>query len=166
MEFRDLPLHPLIVHAVVVLVPLAVLAGWAVAVLPGWRWLMRWVAVVLAPVGTVAVVVSRASGEALLEDRPFLTAETSPIREVMATHQDRAGVLLVAALVHLLTVVLAFVLLPAPTGLASGRLDHRGHAATWIPPVLGGALVVTGAVLLVWVALTGDAGARAVWGRF
>ncbi|MCW2828706.1 MAG: hypothetical protein JWQ67_2322, partial [Marmoricola sp.] len=35
--FNGIPLHPLVVHAVVVLLPLAILGTIAIAVRPGWR---------------------------------------------------------------------------------------------------------------------------------
>ena len=42
MEIAGLPLHPLVVHAAVVLIPLTALLAVAFAVLPRWRWLVRW----------------------------------------------------------------------------------------------------------------------------
>ena len=42
MEINGVPLHPLVVHAVVVFAPLAALFGIAYAVLPNWRWALRW----------------------------------------------------------------------------------------------------------------------------
>ena len=61
-------------------------------------------------------------------------------------------------------VALAFWLLPAPTGLRSGRLGHEGVAPAWVHAALAAALLVLGVLALVWVVLTGDAGTRAVWG--
>ena len=164
MEINGLPLHPLVVHAAVVLVPLAALAGWALAFVPSWRWLSRWVALASAVGATVAVVVARLTGEQLLEDRPFLTSAESAVRDTLETHEDRAGVLLVVVVALALVVLVAFWALPAPTGLASGRLDHTGAGAAWLAPTLTVALLALGAAALVMVALTGDAGSRAVWG--
>ena len=48
MEINGLPLHPLIVHAVVILGPLAGLTGLAYAFVPKWRWLLRWPLVALS----------------------------------------------------------------------------------------------------------------------
>ena len=42
MEINGLPLHPLVVHAVVVLSPLAALGGLLYAAVPRWRWWLRW----------------------------------------------------------------------------------------------------------------------------
>ena len=165
MDFAGLPLHPLVVHAAVVLVPLAVLSAWVLALLPGWRWLSRWAAL-LAVVGALgAVFLARMSGQALLDDRPFLTSAESSVRELLETHESRAGVLLVVMIALTVLVALAFWLLPAPTGLVSGRLGHRGRDERWVALVLPAALLLLGAAALVLVALTGDAGSRAVWGQ-
>ena len=42
MQIAGLPLHPLVVHAAVVLIPLTALLTIGLAVLPRWRWLLRW----------------------------------------------------------------------------------------------------------------------------
>jgi hypothetical protein len=49
MTFAGLPLHPLVVHAAVVLTPLAALLVVGSAVLPRWRWLTRWPAGAATP---------------------------------------------------------------------------------------------------------------------
>src|SRR5215210_6078675 len=136
MEINGLPLHPLVVHAAVGLVPLAALSGWALAILSRWRWLSRWVALASSVGAVVVVFVARSSGEELLEDRPFLSAPESAVRGVIETHQERADVLmwLVAGLA--LVVIVAFWTFPAPTGLTSGRLGHTGAGAAWWVPAL------------------------------
>ena len=58
MEFNGLPLHPLVVHAVVILGPLAGLTGLAYAFVPRWRWLLRWPLVALSLVVAVTAVVA------------------------------------------------------------------------------------------------------------
>ena len=63
MELNGVPLHPLVVHAVVVLGPLAALAGLAYAFVPKWRWLLRWPLVVLAVVTAVASLVAVQAGD-------------------------------------------------------------------------------------------------------
>jgi hypothetical protein len=163
MEVGGLPLHPLVVHLVVVFVPLAAVSGWALALLPSWRWLLRWVALAAAAGALVAVFVARLSGEDLLEARPFLTSEQSSVRDTLELHQSRADVLTVIVVALAVTVVVAFVLLPAPTGLASGRMGHAGRDDRRLVLALIVLLMVLGALAIVWAVLTGDAGARAVW---
>ena len=69
MEIAGLPLHPLVVHAAVVLIPLTALLTIGLAVLPRWRWLLRWptagasvLCIVLAYVATTSGGPSRAAG--------------------------------------------------------------------------------------------------------
>ena len=163
MEISGVPLHPLVIHAVVMLVPAAVLAGWALAIGRGWRWLTRWVALALSVGALVSVVVARQSGEQLLESRPSLVSQHSTVRDLLLTHQDRADVLLVAVAAHTVLVAVAFWALPAASGLVTGRFDHPGRDITWLAFALQLLLGAVGLVALVWVVLTGDAGARAVW---
>ncbi|WP_328291695.1 hypothetical protein OG218_02880 [Kineococcus sp. NBC_00420] len=60
-----LPVHPLVVHAVVVLLPLAVLGTIAVAVFPRWRTRYAGINALVAVVGTALCPVATSSGEAL-----------------------------------------------------------------------------------------------------
>ena len=160
MELNGVPLHPLVVHAAVILGPVTALTAIAYAVLPRWRWLIRWPMVALA-VGTVgAVFLAKLAGQALLEER---AADLSRLDVAqIAVHQDRGNVLLWVALGFLVIAVVASLTVGGPSALASGAgaRDSRGTAVTF--GVLG--LVVVGALaLLVMTVLTGDAGARAVW---
>ena len=161
MEFNGLPLHPLVVHAAVILGPATALTAIAYAVLPGWRWLIRWPMVALAVATVGAVFVAKLAGQALLDDR-FANA-TGAVADQIATHEERGNLLLWVALGFLVIAVVAALTVGGPSALASGAgaRDSRGTAVT--VGVLG--LVVVGALaLLVMTVLTGDAGSRAVWG--
>ena len=164
MTVSGIPLHPLVIHAVVMLVPLAAVFAWALAFVTGWRWLTRWLALGTSVAALGSVVVARQSGKSLLASRPFLTSGTSKVSDLLVTHQHRANVLLVAVLVLTVVVAVAFWALPAVSGLSTGQLHHAGRDVVWATRTLQGLLVVTGLVALVYVVLTGDAGARAVWG--
>lgn len=164
MEIAGLPLHPLVVHAAVTLVPVAALAAWALALLPSWRWLSRWVAL-LSTIGAVVVVfVARMSGKALLKDRPFLAQPGTRTADLIQTHQHRAAILFALVIVLAVAVIVAFYLIPAKSGLASGKLAHDGTDTAVLTNVTAVVLVLLGLAVLVTVALVGDAGARAVWG--
>ena len=164
IEITGLPVHPLVVHAVVVLLPLSVMLALALAFVPSWRWLTRWLTLAGTVVGVVSVFIARQSGESFLKGKPFLLEAGSTTREHIMDHQDYANLLWYASLVFLVVVVLAFVTLPAPTGLSSGKLDHAGNTATWVVRGVPLLLAVAGLATLVLVVLTGDAGARTVWG--
>jgi hypothetical protein len=147
MEFNGLPLHPLVVHAAVVFVPLASLAGLAYVV-PGWRALLRWPMLVAAAIAAGAVQLAVMSGHDLKDSRHL----GGPLLE---KHQMWAGRLQVG------TWVLAGVVLVAIWAVPRVRGSRGGVA------LLGNVLVV----LLPLVALaelylvvrTGDAGSKSVW---
>ncbi len=153
MELNGVPLHPLVVHAVVVLGPLAALAGLAYAFVPRWRWLLRWPLVVLAVVTAAASLLAVAAGEDLLAARP----ELAPIVE---EHEEAGELLRTVSLAYVLVSGLAAWALGGVSALASGRGARETRLGV---PVM--ALLAVGAVaLLVTVYLAGDSGAQAVWG--
>jgi len=160
MELNGVPLHPLVVHAAVILGPATALTAIAYAVLPGWRWLIRWPMVALAVATVGAVFLAKVAGQELLEQRASQLSRLDVAQ--IAVHQERGNVLLWVALGFLVIAVVAALMVGGPSALASGAgaRDSRGTAVTY--GVLG--LVVLGAIaLLVMTVLTGDAGARAVW---
>lgn len=153
MEIDGVPLHPLVIHAVVVFVPLAALAAIAMS-LPKWRWLARWPALMLTLGATAAAYVATLTGEDLQESRNL----ESPLIE---THEEWGERLMVGMWIFAALVVVAFWVLPHVTRL-SGGTDRVARIAALEKPLL--VLVPLAAVaVLVLVVLTGDAGARAVW---
>jgi hypothetical protein len=156
MEISGLPLHPLVVHAAVVLIPLTAASGIALAVLPGWRWLSRWPAA-LASVATVGLAfLATTSGESLESSKPEL-------RQLVHQHAERGDLLADLTVVLAVVVLVSAFLLPGDSGLASGKgaVASRVAVADKVLPAL---LVVVALVVLVQVYLTGESGARAVWG--
>jgi len=143
MEINGLPLHPLVVHAAVIFGPIAALVALAFLV-PRWRLKLRWPMVGLALVATASLLAAYFSGDNFLEHRPEL-GQSPQVQE----HEDRAG--------QLLWVTIAF----GVVALASGWLATRTGALRLVLDVL---LAVASVALLVLVFLTGEAGARAVWG--
>ena len=163
MEFDGLPLHPLVNDSAVALVPLSVLLAWAFALLRSWRWLTRWGVLLSTLGGMAAIVATWLTGRDLLDSRIANIPRDVPLYDTLQTHQDRANQLLVVYAVFTAVVLVAFFLVPAPSRLDDGRLGFRGSSARWVV-VLPAALVVLGLVSLVWVALTGHAGAQAAFG--
>ncbi|MFC6287391.1 DUF2231 domain-containing protein [Nocardioides sp. GCM10027113] len=162
MEVNGLPLHVLVVHAAVVFCPLAALAGLAYAARPGWRWLLRWPLLVLAAAAVFFSLLARLSGQAMLDDRPFLL-QSDPLRERVLLHQDRGEVVVWFALAFLVASLLSAWSLGGRTALASGRgarETRTGLVGTSSMALLG----VTAIALLVITVLAGDAGSQAVWG--
>ena len=153
MELNGLPLHPLVVHAVVVLGPLAALTGLAYAFVPRWRWLLRWPLVALSVLTAVAALLATQSGESLLEARP----ELEPLVE---EHEERGELLRNVALGYAIVSLVAAWALGGVSALASGKGGRETRFG--IPVVV--VLAVGAVAMLVTLFLAGDSGARAVWG--
>ena len=149
-QINGLPVHPLAVHAAVVLVPLAALLGVVFAV-PRTRSWSR-VPLVLAAAGAVvSVFVARQSGEKLQETLG-LTGGGSPAADLVAVHRSRAGVLMVTVLVFAAIACVAFLLSRDPERF-TGRLA-----------VMVSVLLVVGAAVVGFQTYrVGDIGSRAVW---
>ncbi|KQW48408.1 hypothetical protein ASC77_06505 [Nocardioides sp. Root1257] len=143
MEINGLPLHPLVVHAAVIFGPIAALTALAFLV-PRWRVKLRWPMVALALVATASIVAAYLTGNNFLQHKPEL--RTSP---QVQTHEDRAR--------QLLWVTIAFGVI----ALAAGWFATRTGALRVVLDVLLGVAAIA---TLVLVFLTGEAGARAVWG--
>jgi len=142
---NGLPVHPLVVHAVVVLLPLAVLGTIALAVRPAWRRpygpllsLVAALAVVLCPVAT-------SSGEQLEKHvgDPGQHAELG----------DQLVWFAIPVLV--LAVVMTYL---------ARRPARRGSGPSWLPAAVSVLAVVAAVACGVQVFRVGDSGARAAWG--
>ncbi len=143
---NGLPLHPLVVHAVVVLLPLAVLGTIAIAVRPAWRLRFGPLVVAVAAVGTVLTPVASSSGEAL-EEQVGSPGEHAELGEQ-----------LIWFAVPLLALSLALVLLERRR--AQGK-SLPGPDSLRV--VVAGLAVVVALASAVQVYRVGDSGARAVW---
>jgi uncharacterized membrane protein len=158
MTFNGLPLHPLIVHVVVVFAPLAGLGGILYAVMPRWRWWLRWPLVASAVIAAGAGVLAVRSGYSLEHLRHL---EQLPS---VQTHRHRGSILRWVMLAYLVPTALAAWLLGGDSPVTSGwgsRASRTGVVAVGLQVLL----VASGIFLLYWVFLTGDSGAKAVWGQ-
>lgn len=156
MEFLGLPLHAIVLHAAVVFAPVAALVAVVFAFVPAWRYLTRWPTAGLTLVTLVSVWLSRVSGHSLLASRP----ELAPL---VREHQDRGDLLSLLTTLFSVVVAVAIWGLGGPSGLESHRGARESRSGV-LAGVLPYAVLVTAVLVLVWVVLTGDAGARAVWG--
>ena len=157
MEFNGIPLHPLVVHAVVVFAPLSALAGILYAVRPRWRWALRWPLLAATLIAVVNAVVATMSGQDLAETRGL---DALP---AVQTHEERGELLRNVLLAYTVVVGLASWRLGGPSGLKSGRFERPEPGG--VVSVLTIGLLVVGAIAVgVMAFLAGDSGARAVWG--
>lgn len=79
-EFQGLPLHPLAVHAPVVLVPLLVVVASVYALVPKVRRHVGWAALLLAVGAPASVWLARISGQAY-ERRLYGSSQALPVQE-------------------------------------------------------------------------------------
>ena len=149
-----LPLHVLVNHAVVVLVPITAAGAVVFAVVPRWRWMLRWPLVVGALVCLVSGFVAKESGQ------DFFDSLGKPA--VALQHRDLAYALVWILLVLFVLSVLAALLLGGRNPLPGPH--SRRSAARPVQLVISVLLVIVAVAAGVQVARTGDAGARAVWG--
>jgi hypothetical protein len=153
-EFMGLPLHPLVVHTTVVLVPLLVLAGIAYAFVPRWRPRVGWLALALSVAAPIVAYVATQSGGALEE---VLVAKNYPpeILDQVAQHQEYGD------LTFWFTLGLA--LFTAALVLATGGHPRAAALPSWVRPALMAGVGVFGVLTAVYVYLTGESGSAAVW---
>jgi hypothetical protein len=157
LEFNGLPLHPLVVHVVVVFAPLAGVGGILYAVVPTWRWRLRWPLVVCAVLAAAAGILAVQSGQELETARHL---ETLP---ELATHSSRGRFLRWVLLAFLVPTTLATWQLGGPSPVTADGKTREGRPGVFAWAIQ--LLLVAGAVtVLVCVFLTGDSGSRSVWG--
>jgi len=148
LRINGLPLHVLVVHAAVILTPIAGLAAVAYAVVPKWRDWLRWPVAVAVVVAFGAVWLAFLSGGDFRDSDRFATA-TGEFADKLDEHEDLGGILR--------WVVSGFGLV---TLVAVGL--HARTGATRM--LLSAAVAVLGLAAVVLTVMTGDAGAQAVWG--
>src|SRR3712207_7724650 len=121
MEIDGLPLHPLVNDSAVALIPMSVLLVWAFALLPSWRWLTRWGALLTTVGGMAALFATWWTGRDLLDSLIANIPTDQPIYDLLTTHRDRANLMLWLYLGFTVVVIVAFFLMPARSRLEDGR---------------------------------------------
>jgi uncharacterized membrane protein len=175
---NGLPVHPLVVHAVVVLLPLAVLGTIAIALRPAWRLPYGYFVVGAAAVATVLLPVSTSSGEAL-EERVGNPGEHAELGDQLIWFALPLLILLVALVVmewrrarEDAAVTGTPVTRTGTTGTGTTRATSASTGTTTASRRTGSTArtVVAGLAILaalatgVQVYRVGDSGARAAWG--
>lgn len=147
--FDGLPVHALVVHAVVVLAPLTALLAVIYAVAPARRLGLRWPLALLAVATGVTGFVAGESGEKL-EHR--LGGGNATLHE----HTEAGDLLKIACVIFMVLVLLAvFVLL---------RADRTAPARSPLAIITAVVLVLASVGVCYQTVVTGHTGARAVWG--
>ena len=145
MEINGLPAHALLVHLVVVLLPLTAVAAVVASAWPAAQRKLTFLVPLGAVIGAVAVPVTTRAGEDLAEK-----LGNPPFIDQHASYGD---------------MVLPWAAALAVTTLAQWVYLRRAGRST-VPRVALAVLVVASAIgTATVVVLTGDSGARAVWGN-
>jgi hypothetical protein len=147
--FRGLPVHALVVHAVVVLVPLGALGVIAIAVVPKWRQRFGLAVLAITTAGLVAVPIATRSG---LQLKARLHASGITAKQIQ--HHENMGKLVIFPTAALWILAAVLVL-----------LDRRGRSGRSGRPVMVIAVlaVLAAGAATAQVAITGELGSTAVW---
>lgn len=141
-----LPLHPLVVHAVVVLVPLAALGTLLITLVARWRSAYGWLVVLASALSLAMVpVATRAGGK--LEDTLGLGGEAA----VKVNEHQEMGERVIWAVAPMFVLTLVLML-----AHRSGRPANQ----TTVLALLASAAAIASLVLVL---LTGHLGSEAVW---
>lgn len=156
IEIAGLPAHILLVHAVVVLGPIAGLAAIAYAAAPRWRRYLAWPLGVLS-LGLVPVaLVTAQAGEQLQKARP----STELVRE----HAEQGDVLKVVSVIFFVIVAAMIMVSFEPIGRRLAFLGSlRENRVLRMVLLVAGALA--GAFFVYQSVITGHSGAASVWAR-
>ena len=155
-----LPLHPLVVHATVVLVPLAAVTVLIAAVQPRFRRWAGWLPLLITGAALVLTPLATSTGENLEHSLESQGSQSSLVER----HAELGGIL-IWWVVPLFVVALATYVLGRRGRRSSGSpADGRSVSPRWLTLVLGVLGVVVPVGTLVEVVLIGHSGAQAVWG--
>ena len=146
-----LPLHILVIHAVVVLVPLCAALVVLMLFSSTWRDRLRWPLLVLLTIAAGSAFVAKQSGEAL-DARLRITTNPDLNRHVLLGGKAP-------------WIVLAFWMLAVAWLVLDSRRDAAGSAGPGTLRLLGVLALVAAVGATTWIVITGDAGSRAVWSQ-
>ncbi|SDP69352.1 hypothetical protein SAMN04487914_12733 [Arthrobacter sp. ok909] len=156
IEIGGLPAHVLLVHAVVVLGPLAGLGAIVYAVAPRWRSYLAWPLGVLSLILVPITVVTAQAGEQLEKARPA----SALVRE----HAQQGDVLKVFSVIFFVIVAAMLVVTYEPFGRRLAFLGGlRDNRIVRVVLLIAGA--VAGAFFIYQSVITGHSGAASVWSR-
>lgn len=141
-----LPIHALVVHVVVVLLPVGALGAVAMAVVPRWRERFGWAVLGVQAAALLSVPVAMKSGYEL-RDR---IGATGVVAEQIEDHRGFAVLVLYPAIALLVVTVALFFL-------------HRAGRTDALIKVVAGLTVVVALAATVQVTIAGHLGSTAVW---
>jgi uncharacterized membrane protein len=163
---NGLPLHPLTVHATVVLIPLAALLG-VVFVIPRLRAWARWPLGLVSVGAALSTWVSLQTGESFEESSEF----SEPIAELVERHEELARQLWWMILGYAVGAVVCALVVGRRSSQRATPHPESGATASSARGSVGVVGVLLSVVLVLGAAAVGfqtyrvgDAGSKAVWG--
>ncbi|MGN6694266.1 MAG: DUF2231 domain-containing protein, partial [Aquihabitans sp.] len=153
-----IPLHPLVVHIPVVLIPLAFIGAVLALFVPRWRGWCLPLTAVFATVSLIGVQLAIQSGEGLEE---ILDEESAAIERHSQLAEQARPMVLVFVLFAIAAAAIWWLVRREP----SEEGDAAARTATLrklVVPVCA-LSVLTGALATVWIYRTGHSGAESVW---
>jgi hypothetical protein len=155
-KIGDLPLHPLVVHAAVIGIPLAALLALLFA-FPKTREWARWPLAITVVGATAVTFVARESGlglEAALGIKPG-----NPVGDLIVQHSLLANQLFYIMIGFTVIGLLNVFLVSKRTSDGESAAKQSAILRIGLPILL----VAVAVVALIWIVRVGDLGARAVW---
>jgi uncharacterized membrane protein len=148
MEILGIPVHPLVVHAAVVLIPLVALGTLIVAFWPKAMQRFGWLLAVFSAGGFAGALIARESGEELFESMGEEASST------LDRHMSLGNWVFVPTLVMMVALVAMMLLI---------RRRDPGERPGWLYWLTATIAVLSAVASLVLVILVGHSGAKAVW---
>jgi uncharacterized membrane protein len=163
-EFGSLPVHPLLVHLPVVLLPLAAVGAVLLMLRPSWYLRYRWLAVIICGIGTVGAVLAAQSGEEL--EGEIRSDEGAAAVRGIGDHAEAGEMARNLALLFFVC-LLVYALIPWWTERRRKQAETAGSSGTsqpgWLRPVAMALVVLTAALTSAAVFRAGHSGAEQVW---
>ena len=145
-DILGIPLHPLVVHATVVLVPLASLGTLVFTIIPRWRRLYGWLIVAVSLVALVLVPLTTRTGRRLRDGLEL----GGPVLEKIQEHEQMGDRVIWAVAPMFVLNVVAMLMV---------RAGRSAREVTVVAVVSS----IAALAALVLVVLTGHLGSEAVW---
>jgi hypothetical protein len=161
-QFQGIPVHPLLVHAAVVFLPMQAAAAVVYAFFPRFRRYIAWFVAGIAVAAPISAFLAKKSGEAL---RARLIRNGMKDQGLLARIQQHFDFGTMAFWSSLTLGVLMIVLLALLMSRARrASVDGGGDAGSGLPALVVGVLAaLVAAATVYYVVRTGDSGAKIVW---
>ncbi len=152
-RIAGLPAHALVVHAAVVLVPLAAVALGLTCWKASWRRSYSLPVALLAIAGAAAAFLAKESGEPL-EDAVKRAAQQGGVRARFGEHPEQGDAAFVFAVLLALAAVAVW---------AAERWGKRFNLPAWAPMATYAVALVPAGIALITMVIAGHSGAQLVW---